>query len=91
MTTLKELFLLDPEVIFLNHGSFGATPRPVFDVYQSWQRRLERQPIIFIDKELPEHLRQARQFLGNYLNADAGDLVFVPNATFRGPIIGARS
>jgi isopenicillin-N epimerase len=90
MTTLKELFLLDPEVIFLNHGSFGATPRPVFDVYQSWQRRLERQPIIFIDKELPEHLRQARQFLGNYLNADAGDLVFVPNATF-GVNVVARS
>lgn len=90
MTTLKELFLLDPEVIFLNHGSFGATPRPVFDVYQSWQRRLERQPIVFIDKELPEHLRHARQVLGNYLNADAGDLVFVPNATF-GVNVVARS
>ncbi|HEX7587973.1 MAG TPA: aminotransferase, partial [Anaerolineae bacterium] len=37
----KELFLLEPDVVFLNHGSFGATPRPVFEKYQWWQRELE--------------------------------------------------
>jgi isopenicillin-N epimerase len=41
MPDLKELFLLDPNVIYLNHGSFGATPKPVFRNYQSWQRKLE--------------------------------------------------
>ncbi|MGB3717364.1 MAG: aminotransferase class V-fold PLP-dependent enzyme, partial [Candidatus Promineifilaceae bacterium] len=72
------------------HGSFGATPKPVFDVYQSWQRRLERQPVSFIDKELPGHLENARQVLGDYLNAGASDLVYVPNATF-GVNVVARS
>jgi hypothetical protein len=44
MSALKALFLLDPDVVFLNHGSFGACPLPVFETYQTWQRELERQP-----------------------------------------------
>ena len=48
-TNLSELFLLDPDVIFLNHGSFGACPRPVFEDYQRWQLTLERQPVEFLD------------------------------------------
>jgi isopenicillin-N epimerase len=86
----KELFSLDPEVHFLNHGSFGATPRPVFEAYQAWQRRLERQPVQFIAAELGGHLAEARQALGNYIQAAADDLVFVPNATF-GVNVVARS
>ena len=46
-TRLREEFLLDPSVTFLNHGSFGATPRAVFDRYQEWQLELERQPCCF--------------------------------------------
>ena len=46
----RDLFLLDPEVVFLNHGSFGATPRPVFEQYQAWQRELERQPVEFVNE-----------------------------------------
>lgn len=82
MNDLKAQFLLDPDVVFLNHGSFGATPWPVFSSYQEWQRRLERQPVQFIDKELPGHLANARQILGNYINAAPDDVVYVPNATF---------
>lgn len=79
--SLKEYFLLDPNVIFLNHGSYGATPRPVFEAYQTWQRRLERQPVLFLGRELPDLLRQSRLALGKYLHADADDLVYIPNAT----------
>jgi hypothetical protein len=39
---LKQEFLLDPDVILLNHGSFGACPRPVFETYQRRQADLER-------------------------------------------------
>jgi hypothetical protein len=45
---LCRLFFLDPEIVFLNYGSFGAMPRPVFDVYQSRQRELERQRVQFL-------------------------------------------
>ncbi len=82
MNPLKDLFLLDPDIVFLNHGSFGATPRPVFETYQAWQRRLERQPVLFLGREFLEFDRQARQALGAYLHAEPDDLVFVPNATF---------
>lgn len=79
---MKEQFLLDPEVIFLNHGSFGATPRPVFEVYQAWQRELERQPVQFLAERLGDELAQARQAVAQYINASMEDVVYVPNATY---------
>ena len=48
MSDLKSLFLLDPRITFLNHGSFGACPKPIFEDYQRWQLLLEREPIQFI-------------------------------------------
>jgi len=48
MNDLEKYFLLDPEITFLNHGSFGATPEPVFHEYQRWQRELESQPVEFL-------------------------------------------
>ena len=81
MFNLKQHFLLDPSVVFLNHGSFGATPKPVFEVYQNWQLRLERQPVLFLGRELDGFLKESRRVLGIYLNADADDLVYIPNAT----------
>lgn len=77
----RELFLLDPEVTFLNHGSFGATPRPVFAAYQAWQLELERQPVEFLGRRFPELLRTARQALAGFVHARAEELVLVPNAT----------
>jgi isopenicillin-N epimerase len=79
--SLRDQFLLDPGVIFLNHGSFGATPRPVFDAYQFWQRELERQPVEFLGRRYHTLLAEARGALAAYLGAAADDLVFVPNAT----------
>ncbi|MGC8856750.1 MAG: aminotransferase class V-fold PLP-dependent enzyme [Anaerolineae bacterium] len=90
MKNYKADFLLDPEVVFLNHGSFGATPRPVFAVYQQWQLRLERQPVLFLGREFNALMAQARQALAEYLHAAADDLVFIPNATYGANII-ARS
>ena len=90
MPPLKEYFLLDPAIVFLNHGSYGATPRPVLEAYQDWQLRLERQPVLFLSRELPELMRVSRIALGDYLNTDADDLVYIPNAT-HGVNIVARS
>jgi isopenicillin-N epimerase len=90
MLALKEYFHLDPTVHFLNHGSYGATPKPVFEEYQQWQLRLERQPVLFLGREFGGLIRQARQALGDYLHAPPDDLVYIPNAT-HGVNIIARS
>lgn len=78
---LRDEFLLDPEVTFLNHGSFGAAPRAVFERYQEWQRELEREPVLFLARRLEGLFAEARKALGGYVGADPDDLVFVPNAT----------
>jgi isopenicillin-N epimerase len=79
--TPRELFLLDPEVVYLNHGSFGACPRPVFDIYQEWQRAVEREPVGLLARRLEEELAHVRTALAGYLGARADHLVLVPNAT----------
>lgn len=68
---LKEQFLPNPRVVFLNHGSFGATPKPVFEAYQAWQRELERQPVEFLDRRFGERLAVSRAALANYLGRNA--------------------
>jgi isopenicillin-N epimerase len=85
-----EQFLLRPDVAFLNHGSFGACPRPVFDTYQAWQRELEAEPVDFLGRRSGDLLAEARSALGPFVGAGADDLVFVTNATY-GVNIVARS
>jgi isopenicillin-N epimerase len=87
---LRREFLLDPEVAFLNHGSFGACPRPVFERYQEWQRELEREPVDFLGRRLQALLDDARSMLAGYLGCAAEDLAFVQNAT-TGVNLAARS
>ena len=82
LTHLAEQYLLDPDIVFLNHGSFGAVPRPVFETYQHWQRELEANPVIFIGRRLPDLLAESREKLGAFINAAPNDLTFVPNVTY---------
>ena len=88
--SLRDQFLIDPAVAFLNHGSFGATPRPVFERYQAWQRELERQPVEFLGRRFNALMDDARAALGTFLNTPADSLIFIPNATM-GMNIVARS
>ncbi|MEW6567961.1 MAG: aminotransferase class V-fold PLP-dependent enzyme [Chloroflexota bacterium] len=79
--SLRSHFLLDPKVVFLNHGSFGACPRAVFEVYQSWQRELERQPVEFLGRRAAGLLAEARARLADYLHCAADEVVYFPNPT----------
>lgn len=74
-------FLIDPRVTFLNHGSFGATPRPVHERYQAWQRELERQPVLFLGRRQTALLREARGALAGFLGAAPEELAYIVNAT----------
>lgn len=78
---MRDLFLLDPGLVFLNHGSFGACPAEVFEAQLRWQRELERNPVEFLGRRSAGLLREARAALAGFVAASADDLVFVPNAT----------
>jgi isopenicillin-N epimerase len=74
-------WLLDPDITFLNHGSYGACPEPVLEVQRAWRDRLEAEPVQFLSRDLPALLDEAREAVGTFLGADPEGLAFVPNAT----------
>jgi len=78
---MKNLFLLDPSLVFLNHGSFGACPAEVLESCHGWQRKVERNPVAFLARESAGLLARARAELARYLGAEPGHLVFMTNAT----------
>jgi isopenicillin-N epimerase len=83
-------FLVRPDVAFLNHGSFGARTRAVFEICQRWQRELEAEPVEFLGRRLPSLLAEARASVAAYVGTSPDNIVFVPNAT-HGMNIIARS
>lgn len=78
---MKEHWLLDPEITFLNHGSFGATPRLVLEKQEEFRVQMEREPVRFFVRELEPLLDDARRRLAEFIGADAQGVAFVPNAT----------
>jgi len=80
-SNLKDEFLLDPNVVYLNHGSFGACPRLVFEAYQRWQLELEREPVDFIGRRQGGLMAEARARLAAFLGAEASEVVYFPNPT----------
>lgn len=79
---LKELFLLRPDVHHLNHGSFGACPRPVFDEYQRLQLEFERDTVEFFAFRGPQLLFEARKALGDYIGCAPNDVVYTMNPSY---------
>ncbi|HET7625888.1 MAG TPA: aminotransferase class V-fold PLP-dependent enzyme [Verrucomicrobiae bacterium] len=74
-------WLLDPSVIYLNHGAFGACPKRVLEFQSEWRNHLERQPSQFLVRELEKELDSAREALARFVGAETEDLVFISNTT----------
>jgi isopenicillin-N epimerase len=81
MTDLAQHWTLDPEVVFLNHGSFGACPTPILEYQSELRTRMEREPMRFFLTDLPGLLEDALEQTGRFLGADTTGLTFVNNAT----------
>lgn len=80
-TQWSRLWLLEPKVIFLNHGAFGACPITVLKEQQTLREQMEKRPLCFFNEELEALLNAARRELATFVGANSEDLVFVPNTT----------
>lgn len=78
---VRAMWPLETTVAHLNHGSYGAVPRPVLEEQASWRDRMESNPVRFFARELPDAIDQARAEIAAFLGADVDDTVFVTNAT----------
>jgi isopenicillin-N epimerase len=87
---MRNEFLLDPSLVFLNHGSFGACPREVLEAQRAWQWEMEANPVAFLARRSAALLAAARGKLAERVGCDPGHLAFVTNAT-TGVHVAARS
>ncbi len=78
---MRDNWTLDPAIAYLNHGAFGACPKVVLDAQARWRARLEREPVLFLGRELEPLLDDARVGLAGFIGAQPDDLAFVGNAT----------
>ena len=76
---IKSQFMLDPEITNLNHGSFGATPKPIFDSLINWQKKLELNPTKHLGYDIYDFLKESRQALAEYIHCDKDDIAYMPN------------
>lgn len=79
---LKNQFILRDDLTFLNFGSFGATPSPIFEKYQAYQRELEQDPVHFLTVLTPQYLLASRKALGKYLHTHEDNIVCVTNPSY---------
>ncbi len=79
---MREEFLLDRDVVFLNHGSFGACPRQVMEEYWRWQRELEREPVRFMTEHWVDKWDRARRVLADFVGAATYNIAFIENSTY---------
>ena len=78
---MKDWFLLDPDITFLNHGSYGACSKPVFKEYQDWQQKLENQPVQFMTNQVYSAMEKSRKSMSQFVGCDGEELVFFENPT----------
>jgi isopenicillin-N epimerase len=77
----RRLFQLEDGAIYLNHGSYGATPKAVTLAQRRWQDRLEAEPSRFMEREFRPGLRVAAERLSAHLGVSGRSIAMVENAT----------
>ncbi len=80
-SAIRSQWLLEKDITFLNHGSFGACPKKVLEVQRGFQEQMEREPVRFMKREFPAELAKNIAKLSNLVGARPEHLVLVENAT----------
>lgn len=79
--TLRHLWALEEDMVFLNHGAYGATPRELLEVQDHWRKRMEAQPVRFFMDDLPDLVRESAVALANFVGATPERTVLLENST----------
>ncbi len=74
-------WLLEPDIAYLNHGSFGATPKAILNEQRRLQTQMEREPVQFMLRKVPELLWASQMALADFIGAQPEDVVLMDNAT----------
>jgi isopenicillin-N epimerase len=82
----REAWPLDPDLVHLNHGSFGAVPTEVVDHHDRLRRQADRSPVSWFPR-IGEHVARAREQLAPFVGAQADDVAFVPNASAAATVV----
>ena len=78
---MSEFWGLDASTIFLNHGSYGATPTIVLEEQKRWQQFVEKDPVKFYEEIAPKALLETRKAIAKFVKCDYDDLALIENAT----------
>tara|TARA_Y100000590_G_scaffold420679_1_gene523621 strand:+ start:312 stop:1448 length:1137 start_codon:yes stop_codon:yes gene_type:complete len=81
MQNLRSKFLIDSDITYLNHGSYGSCPKIIFEEYQKWQRILENQPVRFFTDKLYRALNDSRISLSKFIGCNQNEVLFFSNPT----------
>ena len=77
----SNLWNISPDIIYLNHGSFGACPKEILKFQKKIRKKLEKEAVSFFMRESAEMLLKSKKILSDFVNANNEDIVFVPNVT----------
>ncbi|WP_040166219.1 aminotransferase class V-fold PLP-dependent enzyme [Microbacterium gorillae] len=82
----RDAWPLDPAVVHLNHGSFGAVLTEVGEYQDALRRESDRNPVGWYPR-VAERVREARGAIAGFVGATADDTVFVPNASAAATVV----
>src|SRR5436190_24044543 len=80
-SSFRRYWALKPGTIFLNHGSFGACPKPILELQMKLRRQMEAEPVQFLWRRYEERLEPSRRELATFVGARPRDMAFVSNTT----------
>ena len=75
-------FMLAKDLVYLNHGSFGACTKLIFEEYIRWQKLLESNPTNFFARNFSDYMQACRRDLAGFLKVEPTTLALIPNSTF---------
>jgi isopenicillin-N epimerase len=77
----RSLFLLDPELVYLNHGAFGATPKEVLEAKIQIVTEIEKNPVEVFEHKLRGQWQKVADKIAARFSLQLNSVAIIDNAT----------